>query len=132
MATKIQGSQPREQGAAADAASSRVGGSPSLVLRPGEVLRLNPITGNHFIETPRRTSPIQILAKFHVPGLSVFQNGNTLSFEYRDILAIDEADARDAQCRAGWPDTGYGFYEFESSEQGGRHVATWKCAVSCE
>ncbi len=55
-----------------------------------------------------------------------------IKFEFVSNERIDEADARDAQCRAGWSDVGYGHYGFICEERDGHFVATWDCSVSCE
>lgn len=99
------------------------------------ILKMHPETGQKYWDMPRRRPLAEIMLRFEVPGLRAFSNGDgvTMSFEWVSKDPIDETEAVDAQCRAGWPDTGYGFYAFRSTTLAdGSHVAVWKCGVSCE
>lgn len=98
----------------------------------GEV-KTNPITGQTVVQFPPRYREY-ITPKYHVPGLKVWQSsGNGLRFEFFSKECISEADARDAQCRAGWDDNGYGFEGLEIGIMlDGQHRAKWSCSVSCE
>lgn len=99
------------------------------------ILKTNPQTGMAFWDMPRRRPLAEVILKFDVPGLRAFSSGDgvTQSFEWVRPEPIDETEAVDAQCRAGWPDTGYGFYGFRSTVlEDGTHCAVWKCGVSCE
>ncbi len=89
--------------------------------RAAGVLRTNHAVGTY--------SPEEVRIKFPVPGLKAYARVQGLiHFEWKRAEPIDEADARDAQCRAGWSDTGYDFMAFHF--EGG--IATWCCSRSCE
>lgn len=108
---------------------------PSEVHTRQPILRTNPATGMKFWDMPARRPLEERKLKFHVPGLRAFFHGNgvTMSLEWVRSESIDEADAIDAQCRAGWPDSGYGFYSFRTTKlEDGSYCAVWKCGVSCE
>ena len=96
--------------------------------RAAGVVRVNPITGNKYIEMPPRRRPV--LLRHFVEGLVAFYDSTGLMIEFSWVRnePTDEADARDAQCRAGWSDIGYGFYGFDLRNG----IATWSCSRSCE
>lgn len=99
------------------------------------VLRTNHATGMKFWDGPRRRPLAEVKLKFDVPALRLFPDGNgvTATFEWITAEPVDESDAIDAQCRAGWPDTGYGFYKFQTSKlEDGTFCSVWKAGVSCE
>jgi hypothetical protein len=83
---------------------------------------------------PRRwtnTYPEQKL-KFPVVGLKAELRDTSIRFTFERAETINEADAIDAQCRAGWNDHGYDFWGFtvEKTETG--FVANWACAKNCD
>lgn len=93
---------------------------------------VNPATGQKFLSLPPRLRS-EIHAKHAVEGLRVFLIGSNLKFEWMSGGCVDEWMARDAQCRAGWSDHGYGFDSFKVGVMpNGDHRATWCCGVSCE
>lgn len=94
------------------------------------IIKTHPQTGMKFWDMPLRRPLAEVAPKFPTPGLRVFQGGSgqTLSFEMLSVDPIDEADAIDAQCRAGWNDAAYGFNDFKTIQLGdGSFVAVWKC-----
>ncbi len=94
-------------------------------------IRTNPVTGAKYIAVERRGtfSPNEITLRHPVDGLKAFETDRSIMrFEWKSADLVDEADARDAQCRAGWNDNGYGFFAFHF-ESG---LATWSCARSCD
>lgn len=105
-------------------------------LRPGERIVTDPVTGSKVIVGGERRSAFQALPKPEirlqntVPGLSARYDstGLMIDFRWERNEPTDEADARDAQCRAGYDDDGFGFYGFEF-ENG---IATWSCSRSSE
>lgn len=99
------------------------------------ILKTDHTTGLKYWDMPRRRPLCEITLKHETPGLRAFGDGSGLSLwlEYISPIKIDEADAIDAQCRAGWPDTGYGFNGFKTTQlPDGTYVAAWKCWRSCE
>jgi hypothetical protein len=130
----LSGGQPREQGATAEAIG-RVGG-PSLL--PGETIRIDRITGNKIIEGGKRRSAFSPLPKpslrlSPVEGLTAYISDLAYNFTWIRPEPIDEADAIDAQCRAGYPDTGYGFFGLNvTTTPEGLFRATWCSWKSCE
>lgn len=123
---EIPGGQPRELGASCD--REGMGGSPS------SLVKINPATGNPYVEGRSRWKQFitDFKLKFPVPGLTANLYGSDILFQYTSHEPIDEADARDAQCRAGYSDTGYGFYGFGAVMRAGSYFATWACQVSCD
>lgn len=69
--------------------------------------------------------------KFPVAGLVAEDRGLTIRYSFETTELIDESDARDAQCRAGFDDVGYGFWGFmiERTETG--YLSNWASATSC-
>lgn len=116
-----------------DCAADRETGAPSK-LPQVEKVEVNPVTGNQYIFTPRPTLRTERRLTFPVDGLKAFEGTLSLQFEWIRPEAIDEADARDAQCRAGWSDIEYahGFAGFEAHKVGEVWKATWSCWKSCE
>lgn len=83
------------------------------------------------IKVPKKAtySPDEITPKFPVPGLKAYDRvRGMIHYEWKPGEAIDESDARDAQCRAGWNDIGYGFFGFHF-ENG---LATWQSGARCD
>lgn len=71
--------------------------------------------------------------RYPVTGLTATKHTNEIRWAWSRPDAIDEADARDAQCRAGWNDLAYDFFDFKSVTQpDGSSLATWGSGVSCE
>jgi hypothetical protein len=91
---------------------------------------ISPGSGTKILVPKKPTySPDEVALIHPVPNLKAFDRvRGMIHFEWRPGEAIDESDARDAQCRAGWPDTGYGFFGFHF-ENG---LATWQSAARCD
>ncbi len=91
-----------------------------------------PYTGDQYTigkggwRRPVKWSDLEL--RYPVAGLVAELSAPLITWTWRREEPIDEADARDAQCRAGWSDIGYGFYGFEVSG----NVATWKSGASCD
>jgi hypothetical protein len=99
------------------------------------ILKTDHTTGLKYWDLPRRRPLCEITLKYETLGLRAFRDGSGLSiwWEYVSADPIGEAEARDAQCRAGWPDTGYGFSGLKTTQLAdGMYVAAWKCWVSCD
>lgn len=116
-----------------DCAADRETGAPSN-LDSGWTEMVNPATGNRVLVRTQKPIHPEIKSKFHVPGLKVFETSLSLMFQWERPEPIDEADARDAQCRAGWSDIEYahGFYSLEVHAVPEGFRATWCCWKSCE
>lgn len=116
-----------------DCAADRETGTP-LNLDSGWIEMVNPTTGNKILVRPTKQKPVEVKPKFPVPGLKVFETAMSRKFEWLRAEPIDEADARDAQCRAGWSDIeyAYGFFSFEVEPMVVGYRATWCCWKSCE
>ena len=104
----------------------------NIQLQPGETVRIDRITGNKIIEGGPRRSAFKPLPKppLHlirgIDGLSAYISDLAYNFTWIRSEPIDEADARDAQCRAGYPDTGYGFFGLNvTTTFDGLFRATW-------
>jgi len=71
--------------------------------------------------------------KLSVPGLKAEDRVTSIRFTFERADEITEADAIDAQCRAGYDDHGYGFWGF-IAEQGadGKWTENWACQRSSE
>jgi hypothetical protein len=109
----------------------------AVTLGKGERVITNPFTGNRIIVggAPRWASPKkrEFQVKYPVEGLHAFQGSLSYDFVWTRSEPIDEADARDAQCRAGYPDTGYSFYSFNvTTTAEGMFRATWCSWNTCE
>lgn len=111
--------------------SDRDSGTPPS-LNTGWVEMVSPATGNKILVRPPRQWPTEIKPKHPVPGLQVFESTMSLKFQWTRPDPIDEPEAIDAQCRAGWNDQGYGFYSFEVQPVPEGFRATWCCWKSCE
>lgn len=70
--------------------------------------------------------------KHQVEGLKAENRDTSIRFTFERAEQIDEADAIDAQCRAGWNDQGYGFWGFTVERTESGYVANWACAKSCD
>lgn len=70
----------------------------------------------------------QIDLRGTVQGLKAEDRVTSIRFTFESASEITEADAIDAQCRAGFDDHGYGFWGF-IAEQGadGKWTANWAC-----
>lgn len=101
-----------------------------------ETLMVNPATGQTVImSTVSRWGKVDrsINLRYPTPGLKAEKLGSFIRLTYESAEEITEADARDAQCRGGWSDTGYGFYGLSiiKNPTTGRWTATWDCDSSC-
>ncbi len=109
-----------------------------IKLEAGERLETNPATGLQYITGGKSRSPIKSLPKpklsikFPVEGLEAVVSSMAYCFVWVRAEPIDEADARDAQCRAGYSDTGFGFFGFSVYEAEGKFHAAWCSWNSCE
>lgn len=99
----------------------------------GMVLMENRVTGTKFWAFPPKNGP-EIRLKHAVEGLKAFECAGLIRFEMTSAEEINEPVAVDAQCRAGWNDAGYGFYELEVKvcKYTGIWTANWKCSMSCD
>lgn len=93
------------------------------------IIRVNPATGNRYYDYVPAKLQVKNL-KHHVPNLIAYlrTNGTMIKFELVSNVPLDESDARDAQCQAGWHDMAHGFFGFICEERDGHFVATWDCA----
>jgi hypothetical protein len=107
---------------------------PKITLLEGEYIRIDRITGNKIIEggTLQKRSAFRPLPKVSlrlipgIDGLTAYISDLAYNFTWIRPEPIDEADARDAQCRAGYPDTGYGFFGLNvTTTPEGLFRATW-------
>ncbi len=106
-------------------------------LKDGETIRIDRITGAKIIEGGKRRSAFAPLPRVAVrlspvEGLSAWESTQAFNFTWLRSEPIDEADARDAQCRAGYSDTGYGFFGLNVTEVDGGFRATWSSWKNCE
>jgi hypothetical protein len=95
--------------------------------KEGWILMTHPQTGMQFYaQAPKKGAEVKL--RIDVAGLKAYEApGNMIKFEWA-VPSCDEPEAIDAQCRAGWNDQGYGFYDFKF-ENG---VAIWYCGNSCD
>lgn len=111
-----------------DSGSGRESGSPEI--------HTDPITGQKYtvgISSWGHAGSSPMPLKFPIEGVSARKGLLDIRWTWLRYGPIDEADARDAQCRAGWPDTGYGFYGLTvTTEPDGLVKANWCCGVTCE
>lgn len=75
--------------------------------------------------------PVERL-KYPVVGLKAEDRGTSVRFTFERAEEINEADAIDAQCRAGWDDRGYGFGGFTVEKTEAGFSANWFCAKTCD
>jgi hypothetical protein len=110
-------------------------------------IKTNPVTGARYYEETGKPRFLQVIPaqngepafnanpeislKYPVPGLRAFNRGGIwMRWEWVTDEGKDAADAVDAQCRAGWDDYAYGFYEFKwQPKRDGKFVCTWECEV---
>lgn len=104
-----------------------------LEFENGLEVKVHPFTlARQLVVPPKNRDEIQPKA-YQIPGLRIFHQGGAIRFEWVQGECLDEAMARDAQCRAGWDDDGYGFYGLEVGIlPSGAHRATWSCGVSLD
>lgn len=104
-----------------------------ILFEGGWEVKVNSITGARLLDNPNRRRPEIQPKAYQIPGLRIFHLGGDIRFEWVQGECIDEAMARDAQCRAGWDDDGHGFYGLDVGIlPNGAHRATWSCGVSLD
>lgn len=97
------------------------------------IIKTHPVTGMKYWDMPTRRPMHEIHPKHDTAGLRAFAmgSGTSMALEYVSKDPIDESDAIDAQCRAGWDDNAYGFWGFKTAKlEDGSFVAVWKCSNS--
>jgi len=111
-------------------------GTPPTIHSSGTAV-VNPVTGQRVIQVRRGTfQQIEASVTLRHPEAVIGEKltakldstGLMIDFRWVRMEPTDEADARDVQSRAGWSDTGYGFYGFEFKNG----IATWSCSRTCE
>jgi len=98
------------------------------------MMTLNATTGQmvELIRSGWKTSYPQQSLRYPVVGLKAERRDTSIRFTFERADEITEADAIDAQCRAGWNDAGYGFWGFTVEKTDAGWVANWACAKSCD
>ncbi len=100
-----------------------------------ETVVVNQITGAKMIVGKSAFAPMgypELTLRHQTPGLKAENRSTSIRFTFERAEEITEADARDAQCRAGWSDTGYGFWGFTAEQTEAGWVANWACMKSCD